>query len=223
MNKKYLLLSLGLVSVMALAACGTEDNAPETSNAEETSQESKETVDTTQANVTEDDDADDEVSVDNDWEHQIGDTNDDGTIKLLMRNDTTDVLETGTMSLNLPQVTVSEIMEWSADLAEYYDFEPTGVIQIDMEVSNSSDDTINYYMDQATITTNTGEQLEPDLLSSDHIGGEFIGAVNKSGSVRYLLKDSNPNDVEWVRIIIDGPYDENLDAVGEDIDVQIDF
>ncbi|WMM31804.1 hypothetical protein Q7C08_15815, partial [Shouchella clausii] len=88
---------------------------------------------------------------------------------------------------------------------------------------NSSDDTINFYIGQATITTNTGEQLEPDLLTSDHIGGEFIGAVNKSGSVRYMLESSDPNEIEWVRVLVDAPHDANFESVGDDIDVQIDF
>lgn len=127
------------------------------------------------------------------------------------------------MILTFPQVTVSEIVEWPEEIAEYYDFEPTGIIQIDMEVSNTEDEDINFYMDQAIITTSTGEQLEPDLLASDHIGGEFLGAVNKNGSIRYMLKNSDPNEVEWIRVLINAPSDENYDSVGEDVDIDILF
>ncbi|MFK3938957.1 hypothetical protein ACI2JA_15765 [Alkalihalobacillus sp. NPDC078783] len=215
---KKILLSLGLISVLALAACGDSD--------EPTTSEPAETEDIT-ADAETDEAAEEsniiEADSDNDWETQVGETNEDGTIKLLARSEDPVDIETGPMTLSFPQVTVSEVVEWPEELAEYYDFEATGIIQIDMEISNTEDEDINFYMDQATITTNTGEQLEPDLLASDHIGGEFLGAVNKSGSIRYMLQNSDPNEVEWVRILIDAPSDENYNSIGSSIDIQIDF
>ncbi|PAF13712.1 hypothetical protein CHH59_12750 [Shouchella clausii] len=226
--KKNLLVTLSLVSAITLSACGSSDD---TSASEESSDSKQETAETTEKETdsksgeseSEDDDAKEEDSDGGDWEHQVGDTNDDGTLRLLARNDTSETIETGPFTLDFPQVTVSEIVEWPEELTDVYDTEPTGVIQIDIEVSNSSEDTLRFHMDKATITTSTGEQLEPDFLSSDHLGGEFIGAVNKSGSVRYMLENSDPNEIEWVRILINGPSDENYERIGEDVDVQIDF
>ncbi|MCM3380284.1 MULTISPECIES: hypothetical protein [Shouchella] len=221
MKKNNLLATLGLVSVITLAACGSDaTNASEKNNDTKQETTEKETDSTRDDSEAEDSEED---ANEGDWEYQVGDMNEDGNFKLLARNDTSDTIETASISLHFPQVTVAEVVEWPEELADSYDFEPTGVIQIDMEVSNSSEDTINFYMDQATITTNTGEQLEPDLLTSDHIGGVFIGAVNKSGSVRYMLESSDPNEIEWVRVLINAPHDANFESLGHDIDVQIDF
>ncbi|MEN0643653.1 hypothetical protein MKY91_10895 [Alkalicoccobacillus gibsonii] len=218
---KKIILSLGLVSVLSLAACGD-------SNEQEASEPAEIESNNTENTNTETDDAEEEIDTaeensDNDWETQVGETNEDGTLKLLVRSEDPVGIETGPMTLSFPQITVSEVIEWPEELADYYDIEPTGIIQIDMEVSNTEDEDINFYMDQATITTNTGEQLDPDLLASDHIGGEFLGAVNKSGSIRYMLTNSAPNEVEWVRILIDAPSDNNYESIGDSIDVQIDF
>lgn len=226
--KKNLLVTLGLVSAITLSACGSSDDTSASKESSDTKQETaetteKETDSKSDESESKDEDTKEEDSDGGDWEHQVGDTNDDGTLRLLARNDTSETIETGPFTLDFPQVTVSEIVEWPEELTDVYDTEPTGVIQIDMEVSNSSEDTINFYMDQATITTNTGEQLDPDILSSDYIGGEFIGAVNKSGSVRYMLENSDPKDIEWVRILINGPSNEDYERIGEDVDVQIDF
>ncbi|MEY8751071.1 hypothetical protein [Alkalicoccobacillus gibsonii] len=218
---KKIILPLGLVSVLSLAACGD-------SNEQGASEPAKIESNDTENTDTETDDVEEEIDTaeensDNDWETQVGETNEDGTLKLLVRSEDPVGIETGPMTLSFPQITVSEVIEWPEELADYYDIEPTGIIQIDMEVSNTEDEDINFYMDQATITTNTGEQLDPDLLASDHIGGEFLGAVNKSGSIRYMLTNSAPNEVEWVRILIDAPSDNNYESIGDSIDVQIDF
>ncbi|AIC95710.1 hypothetical protein [Shouchella lehensis] len=227
MNKKLsFLLAVGLVT---LTACGSNDMS--TNNQDEADNEATASAetDTTEDETEEDQDEEQEetdiedTDSDNDWEMQVGDTNEDGVLRLLGRNDTSETIETGSMSLDLPQVTVSEVVDWPAELADFYDFEPTGIISIDMEVSNSSEDTVNFYMDQATITTNTGEQLDPDIMSSDHIGGEFIGAVNKKGTIVYMLENSDPNEVEWVRILISAPHDDDFESAGDKVDVQIDF
>ncbi|MDQ0206250.1 hypothetical protein [Alkalicoccobacillus murimartini] len=222
---KKLLCSAGLISLLALTACG-ENQEASSEDAESTSAESVEETNNGEeaADESTEETEDIEETVDNDWDHQVGDTNDDGSLLLLARNDSFDEIETGSMTLTLPQVTVSEVVEWPSEIAEFYEFEPTGIIQIDMELSNASEETILFYADQATITTSTGEQLEADFLASDHIDGDFIGAVNKSGSVRYMLKNSDPNEIEWVRVLIDAPHDEeSFDNVGEKVDVQIDF
>ncbi|TSB44918.1 hypothetical protein [Alkalicoccobacillus porphyridii] len=226
---KKLLLTAGLVSMLALAACGEDTQTEEDSNAsnQEDTEETTLTDNSDEEEATDDEEAADEDPedvIESDWETQVGETDANGNLLLLGRNDTIDTIETGPMTLNIPQVNIAEVLEWPEDIAEFYDFEPTGVIQIDMEVSNSSEDTVNFYPDQATITTSTGEQLESDVFTSDYIDGEFIGAVNKKGSVFFLLENSDPNEVEWVRILINSPHDnESFDTLGDEVDFQVDF
>ncbi len=80
-----------------------------------------------------------------------------------------------------------------------------------------------FFVGQATITTNTGEQIESDMLFSEHIDGEFIGAVKKSGTQFFILENSDPNEIEWVRVLISGPSDEDWEDVGEDLDFTVEF
>lgn len=228
MKKSLFILSLAAV-VAITTACGTDE--PSDANLQEESEEEVAT-DETDMEVTEDEEpepveeANEEEVTDNEWETQVGDTteNEAGSFTLHARNDTTDPIETGSISLTLNQVnTVSG--ELTEEFASYLDDkEDINYIQLDMEVANSSEETINFYAGQATVTTSTGEQLDmPNGLMSDHIGGEFIGAVSKSGSLIYLLENSLAEDVEWVRILINAPQNDNYEKIGEDIDIKVEL
>lgn len=228
MKKQHLLLSLGLVSAITLAACGDTDNNEdqstdtEGSTTETNTEATNEENDSAEEENATDDDTEAETN-DDDWETAVGETieNDGGSFTLVAREDTIDTVETGPMTLDIPQLNIQDV-ELSGDLLEFIEFEPTGIIQIDMEVSNTSDDDINFYPDQATITTNTGEQLEADLWFSDHIGGEYLGAVNKSGSVYYLLENSNPEDIDTIRITMSAPTTTaDWENAGEAVDFEV--
>jgi len=226
LKKQHLLLSLGLVSAITLAACGDTDNTEDPANDTEgsTTETNTEATDDENDNTEEENTTDEDTEAnDGDWETAVGETieNDGGSFTLVAREDNIDTVETGPMTLDIPQLNVQDV-NLSGDLLDFIEFEPTGIIQIDMEVSNTSDDDINFYPDQATITTNTGEQLEADLWFSDHIGGEYLGAVNKSGSVYYLLENSNPEDIDTIRITMSAPHTlEDWEDVGEAVDFEV--
>ena len=40
---------------------------------------------------------------------------------------------------------------------------------------------MSFYLGQATIITNTKEQLESDMLLSEHIEGDYLGQVAHEG------------------------------------------
>lgn len=109
---------------------------------------------------------------------------------------------------------------------EYHDFFETDqlkYIQVDLQVENTSDDNITFYASQAIMTTSTGEQLEPDMLMSDHIDGEYFGEVNKSGTSIYILENSVAEDVDSIRLIFSAASDENFEDVGEEIDIEVEL
>ncbi|MDE5413983.1 hypothetical protein [Alkalihalobacterium chitinilyticum] len=217
MSKLSFILLAGLL-VVSLVACGsTETNEPET--------------DESTGKV--------EEIADNGSEHQIGETveNEYGSFTLIARNDEIDTQETGPMVLNIPQVNVFsgklaehivELMEMDMELGMKMETDVINYIQIDMEVENTSEDTVWFYPAQAEIETNTGEELESDLWMSNTINGEFIGPVKKSGSQFFILEDSNAEDIEWVRIFMFAPlvYDDSYvegSSVGDYIDFKVDM
>ncbi|WP_413375756.1 hypothetical protein [Alkalihalobacillus sp. 1P02AB] len=228
MKKTLFVLSLAIMMSIT-TACGSEENTDVEPQEENTDEVSADNVDDNEDLITEVEEEEPEVSEetsDSGWEQQVGDTveNEGGKFTLHARNDSTESIETGSMTLNLVQVNAVS-GELSDEFALFFDDETElHYIQIDVEISNSSEETINFYADQATITTNTGEQLDmPDFFLSDHIGGEFIGAVNKSGSIFYILENSTADEIEWVRILISAPSDDSYETVGEEIDIKVEF
>lgn len=57
----------------------------------------------------------------------------------------------------------------------------------------------------------------------DHIDGTYIGEVKKSGSQFFILENSKAEDIEWVRIIISSPMNEDFDRMGEGIDFKVEI
>lgn len=209
--KKILFVSL---FVLFLAACGgeaeesgSEADASETATEETSASESTETM-------TEEENENKEASV--------GDTikNESGETTLVSRTDDVGTFETGPIVLNIKKVNGASA-KFNSETAEILGSENVEYIQVDVEVENTSEENVTFYPSQATLTTSTGEQLEPDMLMSEHIDGEFIGAVKKSGTNIYILENSKAEDVESVRLIYSAPVDENYEDIGEEIDTEV--
>lgn len=94
------------------------------------------------------------------------------------------------------------------------------MVIINVKLENTSDKTVSVYPDQATITTNTGEQLQAETFISDQVGGEFIGKVKKEGNVMFIA-NSKPEEITSVKFIMEGPHDENLEKLAERYTVEI--
>ncbi|MBN8235776.1 hypothetical protein JF544_10985 [Halobacillus kuroshimensis] len=221
MNRSLFILFVS-VFLMALSACGTEESsgsdttADDASSTEETEQgtdtESKETdaPETMTAEENENKDA------------KVGDTvtSEAGEQTMVSRTDDVGTFESGPISLTIEKVNgVSGTLKGEA--AALMDKEEIEYIQVDMKTSNSSEDHITFYASQAVMTTNTGEQLEPDMLMSDHIDGEYLGQVNKEGTSFYFLKNSKAEDVESITLYYSAALNENFEDIGEEIEVDV--
>ncbi|OIJ12644.1 hypothetical protein BKP37_12635 [Anaerobacillus alkalilacustris] len=210
MKKRLLFLLAALLLVVS--ACGTTEEPTETEveNEEGVNQEEE------QEEV-----LPEEVN-DDGFEHSVGDVieNEGGKFTLISRASDIETQETGPIIFNISQVNTST-GDLKGDLASFLEKDFINYIQIDMEVENTSEENITFFPAQATITTNTGEQLESDMWLSEHIDGEFIGAVKKSGSQFFILEKSVAEDIEWVRIIIGAPMNADWENVGEKIDFTV--
>src|SRR5690606_26822698 len=96
------------------------------------------------------------------------------------------------------------------------------IVTIAMKVENTSEDTISIYPNQAALTTNTGEQVDADMLLSDDIGGEFFGKVNKEGDVIFQL-DAPADEITKVKYIMDGAHDTSYNSLSDQIQVDLEF
>jgi hypothetical protein len=227
--KKLSMIVLSLGLAVSLMACGTEadeatedGNTPDTENVEESASEEVGEYEADEA--TEEEPQAEETEADSKWETQVGETveNEGGKFTLIARNDEVETQETGPMILNIPQVNATSAT-LKGDVADFLETDAIEYIQIDMEVENTSEDTITFYPAQATITTSTGEQLESDMWLSDHIDGDFFGQVKQEGSQYFILEKSKAEDIEWVRVIINAPLDEDWNNVGEKLDFRVEL
>lgn len=94
----------------------------------------------------------------------------------------------------------------------------------DMQISKltaTSDDTVNFFLGQATLTSNTKEQVESDMFLSEYIDGEFIGNVIHSGNLVYILKNSSAEDITQVSLHIDAPSNSNYETIGEEVSIDL--
>ncbi|WP_163970217.1 hypothetical protein [Oceanobacillus halotolerans] len=216
MKKLCMFLFLMSISIV-LVACGgdTNDTGEEDTTSEDTNEEQEQS---------ETNEEEPEEEVEDTGEAQVGDTitNEAGEMTLVSRTDDVGTFESGPIKLTIDKANgVSGKL--SDEMAEMMETEELEYIQVDMTVENTTEENITFYASQAVMTTNTGEQLEPDMWLSDHIDGEYIGQVTKTGTSHYILENSKAEDVESIRLIFSAPSNEDWEDVGEEIDIEIDL
>ncbi|AKU27860.1 MULTISPECIES: hypothetical protein [Geobacillus] len=92
-----------------------------------------------------------------------------------------------------------------SDKAPGYDEEgneiPTSAVGVKFQIENTTEGKFTTYPDQAVLVTSTGEQIDmPDMIVSDHIGGEIDKGVIKEGDVIWYLQRGNAEKIEWIRL-----------------------
>lgn len=133
--------------------------------------------------------------------------------------------ETGPIKYTVSSIQVSNVSTTDDAIAALLGIEANqkvGLVVVDFDVENTSADTISWYPDQATITTNTQEQADANMFLNDgDVGGDYIGNVKKSGQVMFILPNSDAKDLTQVSIHVDGPYDANFNTVGDAVTIDI--
>lgn len=208
---KKLMYGILCSSILLLTACGgNEDSSSTSSNEEETVQE------TTQTETVETTDDKNEEKADENVEE-----NDQIKVVYTYKNKELGIVgETGPIKYEIPAVQLSEITpktEEAANLFETTVGEKVYAITIDMNGENTSEEDISFYLGQATIITNTKEQLDPDMFLSEHIEGDYLGQVRHEGHNVYILKNSTVEDLKTIEVRVDAPINSNFDTVGQDI------
>ncbi|MFJ6415059.1 hypothetical protein ACIQLG_19960 [Terribacillus saccharophilus] len=217
--KKLLGILFAAMLVFVLAACGSDN----TSKEEEGNKSSEEETSASTENA-EKEEAEPAEEATTEGGTSIGETvsNEGGDHTLVSLAEDVGTFESGPMTLNITKVNgVSSKLK--GQLATMMDTEELEYIQVDMNAESSSDENVSFYPSQATLVTDTGEQLEPDMMMSEHMDGEFMGKVKKEGINHYILQNSKAADVKHVKLVITGATDSNFEKVGEDITVEVDL
>ncbi len=221
--RKILFVMLLMIALISMGCGGSGDDGQDAPEDNGGGIEEENEQDEGESSADEPDETE-EASDPGEFETAVGETtvNESGSFTLVARASDIPTQEDGPIILNIPQVNAI-YGELEEDFAEMMEMDVMHYIQIDMEVENTSEETVTFYASQAIITTNTGEQLEADFWLSDHIEGTYIGEVKKSGTQFFILEESKAEEIEWVRIIISRPTNEDWDSLGEGIDFRVEF
>lgn len=201
--KKHLLISLLASAALALSACGSDvantSEKPEKKTTSEQKQEAKH----------------EEKKVSNVEENDQLKTTNTYTNKDLGITGTTGPLNYSIDAIQLKEIEVKT--EDAANMFEVSKGDTVHAITLEMTGENTSDEDMNFYLGQATVITNTKEQLEPDILLSENIEGEYLGKVKHEGYNVYILKNSTVQDLKTIEVRVSAPTNSNFDSIGDDI------
>jgi flagellum-specific peptidoglycan hydrolase FlgJ len=208
------MLMLALVLSLVLTACGSESSSEDKDSAKADDNASTQDEEKDKAKNKEKKEAD---SKEETVESEIG--------KLMIANkkkDMNKLVENGPMKLTITGIQ-SATLEPSDNYKELFDNkDKLTIITIGMKVENTSEETVSFHPNQATLTTNAGDQVEAELILSADIGGDFFGPTKKEGEVIFTL-DTPAKDISEIKLIINGASNENLDSLGEDIELPLSF
>lgn len=209
MKKKILATLLIGAIALNMTACSGSDNGQKVESEKEISAETKE-----QNEETSDESTAGEVVEENGLKKEPVATNKELNL----------TGETGPFKYTIEAVQVSKLTATTDEMAEFLEIEKdkeVALVAIDASAENTTEDTLSFYIGQATLTTNTKEQVEADGFLSEYINGEFLGNVKNSGSLIYILKQSKAEDITNLTLHIDGPSNENFETIGDDAKIDI--
>lgn len=87
------------------------------------------------------------------------------------------------------------------------------MVTVEFTVENTVEEGRSFYLDQTQIVTSTGEQIESELMMSQGLQSEMLGAVESTGTINFVLSNNNGEDIEWIDIIIPSVSDDNWNTL----------
>lgn len=224
MKKRLVTLMLAAAMAVSITACGGNKNTPsdgdsaETSSAPEATPEatadSKETPEATpEATQAASPDAG-EVVEENGMRKEPVYTNKELNI----------TGQTGPIAYTIEGIQVSKLTATTDETAQLLGIEKdkeVALVAVNASAENTTQDTVNFYLGQATLTTNTKEQVDSDMILSEYIDGEFLGNVVHSGNMIFILPNSIASDIKNVTLYVDAPSGSDFMSVGDNVQIDI--
>jgi len=91
-----------------------------------------------------------------------------------------------------------------------------------MSIKNTSNDVVYFSPNQSTITTNTGETINADMLISSLIGIPLEAGKELDGNIIFIL-ESDPEEIDEIELTMPGAEDESNEKIGEPINLHIEL
>lgn len=228
MKSKTVALLLAGMMAISIVACGepqkVESDKTVVDEKEETAEGQEEPVNESEE-VT-DDQAEENQEVDESTVGEVVEENGMRKVPVITDKELNRSGETGPFKYSINAIQVSKLTATTDDSAQMLGIEKdkeVTLIVIDVSVENTSQDKNYFYIDQATLTTNTKEQVEADMMLSDYIDAEFIGNVVHSGTLYYILQNSSADDISQINLHIDAPHNEGFENIGDEVKIELNF
>lgn len=193
------LFYVGLLAAFLLAACGEEETSNQNAN--------KDIDETPKEEVSEES---------NVLESEIG-----KMTTIYQNEDLNTLIESGSIKGTLNSIQYATLEPNPNNMFAFNDGETVTLITIDATVENTTDSNVSFYLYQATLVTDTNQEVKAAYSLSDAVGGDFIGAVKKEGIIQWVLK--HDENIKKVTLKIDSAVDEKLNGLSEDLKVEIPF
>ena len=212
MKIRHWLFSLPLVFLMG---CGETDEATTSETTEQTEQSTeKETTSSSEGSESSKDEATSE-GIGGSKEFEV-EEDEIGVSQIYMKNRNLGIEEKiGPIIFQIDKVQTLRLQVSSDFRFMFDDKKEVTIVSFNVIVENTSDDTVSFYPNQARLVTNTGEQVDANIIVSEDVGGEFLGKVKKEGGVLFQV-DSMPAELTEVRFVVEGPYNDQFNTIAED-------
>ena len=214
---------IALLAAGLLTACGGENNTKETKEevkqeepAQEEAKEEKEEPQEEKEDIQEEND--------DDIYSYAGKTykNEGNSMDVIKAGRVDQTYKIGPLNLTVYGVLTGRFTEFNEELKAYYDTdEPVDVVTIFYSVENTEDKNIHFYVGQSSITTDTKEQIEPDIFAGQEGGGEMLGQVEKEGVNLYY--PNNAEDIKEITWHVADASDDNFANIAEGIKLKFTF
>ncbi|MDR6883095.1 stalk domain-containing protein [Bacillus sp. 3255] len=121
----------------------------------------------------------------------------------------------GPMTMDISKVTLDPAYK------EYSFSEAKAAIILDVTVENTSNDKVEWFVDQSTVVLNTKEQIEDTLSGDERITSEFNGKVVKQGKIIFPVKSSKLEDITNIKLLVKYVLGENLTRLADNKETEI--
>lgn len=221
---KSKLLALALATSFVLTACGGE-TAPKT---EEPKEETKIEESATEESTNQEEPKEETKSAEEDDDlynpENIGKTIEDPSIGkadiIKAGKDVENNFKIKDIDFSINSALLAHVKPEDEEVKALWGDE-TDIIVINFDIANNSDAEYTFYPEQSTITTNTKEQLDPDLLLSDG-PGQIKPNTEVSGSVFYY-PEKGLNEINEITFYLKSPYKDITDGVDEETPIKLTF
>lgn len=150
----------------------------------------------------------------------------DGIRKTIVYNNSAPGIEgeTGPMEYSLDSIQLADVITTTDTASRMLDLEKNTdavMITIGFTCKNIWDISSNFYISQAVIELEDGEDATPKSFYGEYTDGHFVAGASKTGSNVYVIKGKKAEEIKNIMFHVDAPADNDFQDIGEDLDVEI--